>query len=84
MKFTDTWTPQAEQDLVRFWLAARDRQAIDEAAEVIEKQLTTNLLSAGESRVGPIRLLIVEPLAVVFLVRPDDRLVKVIQVTRRS
>jgi len=58
--------------------------AIDEAIVAIEHELATNPLNAGESRGGNYRLMIVEPLAVVFSVRPDDRLVKVVQITKRS
>lgn len=84
MKFTVVWTAKAEQDFVRFWLDARDRISIDEAVASIEDALATNPMSAGESRVGNHRVLIVEPLAVVYSVWPDDRLVKVSQITKRT
>jgi len=84
MKFTVSWTTRAEQDLVRFWLAARDRISIDEAIAVIERELATNPTSAGESRNANFRVLTVEPMSVVFSVRHDDRLVKVVQVTKRN
>ncbi len=84
MKFTVGWTPSAEHDLTRCWLESRDRQAIDEAVQRIEQELSSRPLDAGESRTGTMRVLIVEPIAVFFSVRPDDRLVKVVQVTRRS
>ena len=84
MKFTVGWTRSAEHDLARCWLEARDRHAIDEAVQRIEQELSSHPLDAGESRTGAMRILIVEPIAVFFSVRPDDRLVKVVQVTRRS
>ena len=84
MKFTVSWATQAEQDLVSYWLGARDRISIDEAIVIIEHELATNPMSAGESRVGNYRVMTVEPLSVVFSVRPDDRLVKVVQVTKRT
>ena len=84
MKFTVSWTAQAEQDLLRYWLGARDRISIDEAIVAIEHELATNPMNAGESRVGNYRVMIVEPLAVVFSVRPGDRLVKVVRITKRS
>ncbi|MBC7821642.1 MAG: hypothetical protein IAG10_32550 [Planctomycetaceae bacterium] len=68
---------------MRFWLGARDRISMDEAIVAIEQELATNPISAGESRAGNHRLLVIEPLAVVFSVRPDDRLVKVVRVTKR-
>ena len=42
MKFTVSWTAQAEESLVRSWLGARDRISIDEAVAVIEHELSTN------------------------------------------
>lgn len=84
MKFTVGWTPSAEYDLTRCWLESRDRQAIDDAVQRIEQELSSRPLDAGESRTGAMRILIVEPIAVYFSVRADDRLVKVVQVTRRS
>ena len=81
MKFTVVWTDSAEQDLAQFWLGARNRISIDEATQRIEAELATNPLHAGESRVGNVRVLTIEPLTVVFSVRPADRLVKVVQVT---
>lgn len=81
MKYTVGWTPGAKHDLARFWLGARDRISIGEASEAIERQLSTDPLNAGESRVGRFRVLIVEPLVVVYSVQPEDRLVKVVQVT---
>lgn len=83
MKFTVGWTPAAEQELLRFWLAARDRLSIDEAVQTIELQLATDPMNAGESRVGTVRVLIVEPLSVVFSVRVEDRFVKVIEISHR-
>lgn len=84
MKFTVTWTSKAEEEFTRYWLAARDRFSMDEALVAIENTLATNALGAGESRFGIFRVMTVEPLTVVYSVRPDDRLVKVVQVTKRS
>ena len=84
MRFTVGWTPGAKADLLRFWLGARDRVSMDEAIEAIEHTLANNPLDAGESRFGNFRVMTVEPLSVVFSVRPDDRLVKVVQITKRS
>jgi mRNA-degrading endonuclease RelE of RelBE toxin-antitoxin system len=84
MKFTVGWTPSAEHDLTCCWLESRDRQAIDEAVQRIEQELSSRPLEAGESRTGTMRVSIVEPIAAFYSVRADDRLVKVIQVTRRA
>jgi plasmid stabilization system protein ParE len=82
MKFTVTWTTNAEQELTRLWLAGRDRMAIDEAVAAIESTLATNPLDAGESRSGNVRIVIVEPLVVLVSIRELDRLVKVVHVAR--
>ena len=84
MKFTVGWTPHAKADLARFWLAARDRISMDEAIVAIEHELATNPMNASESRSGRYRVLIVEPLAVLFSIRPDDRLVKVVHISKRT
>ncbi len=84
MKFTVTWTSTVEEEFTRSWLAARDRISMDEAIVAIERTLATNPLEAGESRFGIFRVMTVEPLTVVFSVRPDDRLVKVVQITKRT
>ena len=84
MKFTVGWTPDAKADLARFWLSARDRISIDEAIIAIEHELATNPMTAGESRVGNYRVMTVEPLSVIFSVRTEDRLVKVVRITKRT
>ena len=84
MKFTVSWTAQAEESLVRSWSRARDRISIDEAVAVIEHELATNPTNAGESRFGNFRVMTVEPISVVFSVWTDDRLVKVVQITKRT
>ncbi len=82
MKYTVTWRPKAETTLTQMWLGGRDRQSIQEAAERIEQQLANWPLEVGESRVGNHRILIDDPLAVVYSVWPQDQVVKVVEVTR--
>lgn len=84
MKFTVSWTTNAEADCAQNWLDAHDRVSMNEAIVAIEHELITNPLSAGESRFGNFRVLTVEPISVVFSVRFDDRLVKIVQITKRS
>ena len=84
MKFTVNWTAKAEEALARYWLAARDRISIDEAIVVIEHELATNPMNVGESRFGNFRVMTIEPMFVVFSVWPDDRLVKIVQITKRT
>ena len=82
MKFTVIWLPSAESRLLQIWLAARDRQAIQEANADIELVLANQPLTAGESRVGSFRIYCSGPLAVVYSVSELDRMVKVAEVTR--
>ena len=82
MKFTTSWLPSAESRLLEIWLAARDRQAIQEANADIESVLATRPLTAGESRAGAFRIYCSGPLAVVYSVSEADRMVKVAEVTR--
>ena len=82
MKFTVTWRVSAEHKLTEMWLGSRDREAISEATTQIEQILGSSPLNAGESRSGDYRILIADPLAVVFSVWPEDRLVKIVEVSR--
>jgi len=82
MKYTVTWRASAEQKLTQMWLEGRDREAINDATTQIEQILGTDPLNAGESRSGNYRVLVEDPLAVVFSVWPQDRLVKVVEVSR--
>ncbi len=80
MKCTVGWTPHAELELTRMWLSANDRAALTRAVEQIEVCLATDPEHAGESRVANLRIMIEPPVGVVFSVRPDDRLVKVVEI----
>ena len=80
MKHTVTWKPSVKQRLADIWITAPDRPAVTEAANAIDKSLRVDPLDQGESRSGSVRILIVLPLAVVYDVREDDRLVEVLSV----
>lgn len=82
MAFQVRWLAAAEQALTRIWIADDDRQAIADAADVIDQQLRTDPTNLGESREGAMRLTIVYPLSVVFEVFGDDRRVEVTSVSR--
>ncbi len=82
MKFTVIWTPVAERELAELWLAADDKAEVTRVSQAVERQLKIDPEHAGESRVGPIRLLLEPPLGFVFSVSPDDYLVKVVHVVR--
>jgi mRNA-degrading endonuclease RelE of RelBE toxin-antitoxin system len=79
MKYTVVWLPSAENELARMWLQGSDRRAISAASDQIDRALRINPEMKGR-QLGDRRLLRVPPVAVLFRVYPDDRMVKVIQV----
>jgi hypothetical protein len=81
MRFTVTWKPLAQGDLASLWTDADpgDRQAITEAASVIDTELAVDPDSLGESRPGGRRILFVPPLVVIFEVSEPDRMVSVLR-----
>jgi hypothetical protein len=84
MKFTVAWTADAQGQLAKIWLEARDKERIDQAVRQIERILTQDAENAGESRVVDIRVLIVSPLGIYFDVSPLDRQAKAWRVWRFS
>jgi plasmid stabilization system protein ParE len=82
MIFTVTWTPIAEQRLATLWNVGPDRQAIAEAADCIDHLLRHNPNHHGESRDANRRVLFIPPLAVLYRVDEDDRMVQVLDVWR--
>jgi hypothetical protein len=72
--------PHAEEQLAAIWIEAADRRAVTAAADVIDRLLRTDASSAGESRSGKTRALVVPPLGVHFEVHEEDCLVYVLTV----
>ncbi len=77
MKWTVVYQPSARNELAELWLNCDSKQALADAADKIDRALSSNPFSAGESRSGDFRILIESPLAVVFDVNPQDMLVTV-------
>ncbi len=63
MRFTVTWHPSAEEELAAIWLQAADREAVTQAAHVIDQLLSSDPLTQGEDFYGD-RILVALPLAV--------------------
>ncbi len=80
MSYDVVWRPAAEDGLADVWAAAADRAAVSEAANEVDRALAQRPWTAGESRVGTTRILIEEPLAVLYEVVEDDRRVFVLDV----
>ncbi len=81
MRYTVVWDPRARQELARIWARAPDQQAVADAANAIDKRLRYSPETAGDD-INGYRRLIVPPLAVLFVIRPDDCQVEVLQVWR--
>ncbi len=81
MKFTVVWTPNAERRLADLWMRQPLLQReITAAANEVDARLRLNPLDQGESRVGSLRIMLVEPLIVDFEVLLDDQRVEVLNV----
>ncbi len=77
MKWMVIYRPSAKRELAEIWLNAGDKQFVTDEADSVDQILGRDPSTAGESREGVMRLLIEPPLAVVFDVRHDDRIVEV-------
>lgn len=80
MKYSVLWLPAAEQDLAACWLDPATRTMVAEAASQIDRLLQYAPQNQGESRADNLRVFFVAPLAVLFRVKEDDRLVEVVHV----
>lgn len=78
MTFTVTWKPSAVDALANAWLRSSRRGKVSIAADEIDGLLRERPLQVGEP--GPLnsRILVCLPLAVVYEVQADDRLVNVL------
>jgi hypothetical protein len=77
MTFTVVWTPSALNELATIYNQATDKAAVTVAADWIDYELRRNPIGVGESRQGPTRVLVADPLRVSYDVSPDDCLVSV-------
>jgi hypothetical protein len=73
---------KVEADLASIWLAAKDRDAVTQAAREIDAELREDASSKGESRFGNKRILVISPLAVDFSVVEEDRMVRILTAWR--
>jgi plasmid stabilization system protein ParE len=72
------WSDRADDELANAWLAAADRNAVNQTADRVEELLARDPLGQGESRSGNVRLLYEAPLAVLYRVLPDAQVVWVV------
>jgi hypothetical protein len=72
MKWTVVYQPSANSDLAEIWIESDNRQAVSDAADAVEIELTRRLMEVGESRESNMRLIIQSPLLMFYDVIPDD------------
>lgn len=78
MIFTVMWRQQAIEELARVWMATADRQRLGDAVSRIDAAIRLNPEVKCVDFCGD-RLLVVAPLAVVFMIREEDRIAEVLQ-----
>lgn len=83
MRHTVIWHPAALDQLAEIWTRASDRQAVTNAAGLIDEVLSVDPSVKGNDFYGD-RILVEAPLAVTFTVRPDDRTVVILEVRHRE
>lgn len=77
MNYTVVWQPLAESQLAALWIRAADRQAINAAAEGVDRLLRVSPAEQGESRGPAARILFLRPLCALFRVDEPARTVYV-------
>jgi len=77
MSFSVLWLPEAEQELARIWMEATDRLAVRNAADILDRRLSSHPNDVGESRSGGRRIAFEKPLIIVFKIDPRAQTVEV-------
>ena len=73
MKYSVVWKPFAEYQLADIWLRAADQQAVTNASDAIDRQLSQDPERLGEADKHGWRIVAVPPLVAPFEVSVDDR-----------
>ena len=78
-KYAVTWCDEAEAQLAAMWVQRKkSRAAITSAAHAIDAELQFAPTDKGTPQPDGLRSLHVPPLQVLYVVRPSDRVVKVV------
>lgn len=80
MTYTVIWLREEEDRLLEFWMNASDRAAITSAAHQLDSHLKRQPRSQAVEITPRVYELKAPPLAVAYLIKEDDRIVKVIGV----
>lgn len=83
MKFTVVWTEDAEEELARVWFRSTRQQRITEASNTIDKELKIDAHTKGTQK-DIDRVLTIRPLAVLYHVNLEDRLVRVLSIAEET
>lgn len=81
MRYTVVWRETALQQLIRIWLLALDREAVNRAVDAADADLANDPDTKGGDYFGD-RALTLPVMWVLYRVLPDDRIVHVLQVGR--
>ncbi len=81
MRWTVLYRPSAQNQLANIWLTTQDQQTVADAADEVDRALSAKPLDVGESRDDNARILIEQPLTVLYEVYPDDVRVEVFAVS---
>ncbi len=83
MRFTVVSAPFANNQLAEIWNSAADRKAVTVASSKIDAMLASDPLSKV-TPVDQLYYLTVEPLVVLCDINLDDRMVRIIEVHRKT
>jgi len=76
-RYTVTWQPEAEAELVELWLTASDRNQLGAAVRAIDVGLALDAEGKGDLVAEGLRAFNAPPLRILFTVRPADRVVEI-------
>lgn len=80
MNYTVIYLPAAEEELAALWLDSNRRAAVTRAVHLLDEDLRKDPERVGESRSQGTRIHFSSPLAVLFRISAEDRLVRVAHV----
>jgi hypothetical protein len=79
-RYTVVWHKSALANLAHLWNESFDRRAVASAADRIDMVLRVDAAAKGTLVSPQSRKLLIHPLAALFRVREDDRIVEVINI----
>jgi len=76
-RYTVTWQPAAEAELIQLWMQAQNRNQVAAAVRAIDSALAIDAESKGLLIAEGLHAFNEPPLRVLFTVRPADRVVEI-------